>query len=143
MPSDYFLFLDKRDEICPTNPNYCMNKNSACDGRNNLCKDVCSNSPKDFPYFNKCSHSNNFRFCGRRQGAKYQNNQCFNVKSKVKGYKCLNRLDISENIIKSVRIFGNSKRKNLFEILETNKVPFIYHKLGWWVQIFAISALSN
>ena len=145
-----WIFSKRWENICPTNPDYCMSMFSACDGRK-TCKDICSGPTENFPYFDKStkkclfsgsrlSYSSKYgdefqifsRFCGRRQGAKYQNNQCVAF-TKIKGYMCLNRGDINENIIKRVQIFGNAntKRKNLFEILQTNKVPFIYHEMGW------------
>ena len=130
-----WIFSKKSENTCPTNPDYCMTLYSACDGRK-TCKDICSGPTENFPYFNKsrkiCLDSAS-SYCGRRQGAKYQNNQCV-LNTKMKGYKCLNRGDINENIIKRVQIFGNAntKRKNLFEILQTNKVYSIHIlRTGW------------
>ena len=70
-------------------------------------------------------------YCGKREGAKYHNNQCFIVPPTVFGqktkraktsYTCLNRMDIAEERIRRTVTYNKniSSRNNFFEIFNEN-----------------------
>ena len=51
--------------------------------------------------------------CKHRPGAKYQNNQCVNVRKSRQEYACLNRMDIDEAEIKNSAVFTDSAAKRI------------------------------
>ena len=114
---------------CPSNPNYCMDRNPfgsvpACDGQQR-CEESCSGSIEKFPYHNNCNYRGRCFYCGKRDGAKFHNFQCSChrdlFESKL-SYSCLNRVDIAEERIRESVIYDSkiSNRKNLFEIFKAN-----------------------
>ena len=123
--------------VCPTNPSNCIHLSSSCDGRiNSLCKEsYCSGRIEDYPFYNVSSRrcvrnrNGNIRdFCGKRPGATYHNNQCFRyLSSDSLQYRCLNRMDISENIIRQTVIYKPEVdfRLNLFALFESNDTHII------------------
>ena len=62
-----------------------------------------------------------YRKCGKRNGAKYQNNQCYDsvlstLRSKTQSFQCLNRKDIDEKVLAKSAIFHTAdKRLDLFQ----------------------------
>ena len=70
--------------------------------------------------FSDCGREE-YRKCGRRNGAKYQNNQCYassygTFRSKIQKFQCLNRKDIDEKVLAKSAIFHTAdKRLDLFQ----------------------------
>ena len=116
-------------EICPSNPEACMNDYYGCDGRQS-CEAYCAGPLENFPYYDQTDQTcvNEYAFCGNRSEAKYQHHQCFGrygqlaAAATVIGYQCLNRKDITENTIRSSANYNSfvSTRKNLFQYFKAN-----------------------
>ena len=123
--------------VCPSNPSNCNFFRNSCDGRMNpLCKEnYCSGRIEDYPFYDissrrciKDQDGDSFEFCGKRPGATYHNNQCFEkVSSESLQYNCLNRMDISENVIRQTSIYKPQvdPRLNLFALFESNDTHII------------------
>lgn len=122
-----------RRHVCPSNPAICFFINNSCDGRlNPLCKEnYCGGNIEDYPFYNissrRCLVENQFgnslSFCRKREGAIFHNNQCsFKNKDTLLKYYCLNRMDISETVIRQTSIYKAKSfvRLNLFELFESN-----------------------
>ena len=127
-------YYDSYQDVCPSNPEACMNFQYGCDGRER-CEAFCTGPLENFPYYDQAAkncvdNSDTFRdefpYCGKRDKAKYDNHQCFKSQSdsvgNIIGFQCLNRKDISEN---TIRRSGNydkfvSSRKNLFQYFKAN-----------------------
>ena len=79
------------------------------------CREHCSSEKLKLPFFGDCGDY--FHFCGKRKGAKYQNNQCYNLLiralSKTQTFLCLNRNDIDEAVLAKSAIFEDEVKKRL------------------------------
>ena len=67
--------------------------------------------------FSDCG-GEDYRKCGKRNGAKYQNNQCYHPSlcNKLKVFRCLNRNDIDEKVLAKSTIFHTAdKRLDFFQ----------------------------
>jgi hypothetical protein len=67
--------------------------------------------------FSDCG-GEDYRKCGKRNGAKYQNNQCYHPSlcNKLKVFRCLNRKDIDEKVLAKSTIFHTAdKRLDFFQ----------------------------
>ena len=119
-------------EICPSNPEGCMDLESGCDGRER-CEAFCAGPLEDFPYYNQTArtclgdYGLIYPYCGKRDEAKYHNHQCISYFDTARawleiGYYCLNRNDVSENTIRNTMNYNNfvSARKNLFPYFKDN-----------------------
>ena len=118
-------------DICPSNPEACMDVTKGCDGRER-CEAFCTGPLENFPYYNQtaqtCQYNTSYYpYCGKRDEAKYHNHQCISNydtydASEMIRYKCLNRKDVSENFIRSSVNYNNfvSARKNLFQYFKAN-----------------------
>ena len=117
--------------VCPTNPNNCFHKGNSCDGRiNPICDEsYCSGKIEDYPLYNVATGRCDSRdFCGKRPGAAFHNNQCFRKSSSASlQYLCLNRMDISENVIRQTSIYKPQVkiRLNLFALFKSNDTHVI------------------
>ena len=68
--------------------------------------------------FSDCGEDREYRKCGKRNGAKYQNNQCYHTSlcNKLKVFRCLNRNDIDEKVLAKSTIFHTAdKRLDFFQ----------------------------
>ena len=101
-------FYTSQQSICPSNPEACMDLLSGCDGRER-CEAFCTGPLENFPYYNQKTKKcvNDYAYCGQIYEAKYHNHQCFTLSrnhltyTTMNSYRCLNRKDISENIIRN------------------------------------------
>ena len=72
--------IDYKD-ICPSNPEACMDFEYGCDGRER-CEAFCAGPIENFPYYNQtdkmCLDEDGYEFpyCGERDEEKYHNHQC-------------------------------------------------------------------
>jgi len=130
--------------VCPSNPSNCIYEDNSCDGRiNPLCKEnYCSGRIEDYLFYDassrRCIKSKSgfsLDFCGKRSGATYHNNQCFE-KSEYSAslqYYCLNRMDITENVIRQTSIYKPQVdfRLNLFALFdESNDTHIICENIS-------------
>ena len=121
-PVDYYS--------CPSNPSFCKNLQTTCDGRiDPNCKDDCAGPIENTVFYDKVNKHCQFEYsyCGERNNAKFKNNQCFSTKSDIlslyhinkNDYLCLNRNDKSESDVKETAIYTQSikltNRKNIFK----------------------------
>ena len=121
--------LYSNQEICPSNPEACMNDYYGCDGRQR-CEAFCTGPLENFPYYNQKTKKcvNDYAYCGQMDEAKYHNHQCFTLSrnhltyTTLNSYRCLNRKDISETVIRNSATYNNfvSTRKNLFQYFKAN-----------------------
>ena len=122
------ICIDSNDIICPDNPGYCVNANRACDGRKeNACE--CSAPFKNSPFYkppDTCISNRLTLYCGEREGAKFQNRQCYRPDDNHEYYQCLNRKDIGEDVLRTKPIFDSEKqvsnRKNYFQLFEKSNI---------------------
>ena len=128
-------FCDRRHVICPDNPEYCFDPmlgvDHACDGRK---KTACEcSAPFETSLFyesqDTCISSRfgaKFIYCGEREGAKFQNRQCYSPDNNHEYYQCLNRRDIDEEVLRTKPIFDSekqvSKRKNYFQLSANSNI---------------------
>ena len=120
------ICIDSNDIICPDNPGYCVNANRACDGRKeNACE--CSAPFKNSPFYeppDACISDR--KYCGEREGAKFQNRQCYRPDDNHEYYQCLNRKDIGEDVLRTKPTFDSEKqvsnRKNYFQLLANSNI---------------------
>ena len=124
-------YYDSYQDVCPSNPEACMNFQYGCDGRER-CEAFCRGPLENFPYYNQtaqtCQYNTSYYpYCGKRDEAKYHNHQCISNydtydASEMIRYKCLNRKDVSENFVRSIVNYNRfvSTRKNLFQYFKAN-----------------------
>ena len=100
------------ERVCPNNPGYCVDVDDACDGRKeNACE--CSAPFKNSPFYKSpdtCISNRLTLYCGEREGAKFQNRQCYRPDDNHEYYQCLNRKDIGENVLRTKPIFDSEKQ---------------------------------
>ena len=120
--------LYSSQEICPSNPEACMNDYYGCDGRQR-CEAFCTGPLENFPYYNQKTKKcvNDYAYCGQMDEAKYHNHQCFGENfnadiSSMIHYQCLNRYDVNENTIRKSVNYNRfvSARQNLFPYFKAN-----------------------
>ena len=95
------------------------NAHFTCRPNNYLCVECREHCYSEKLPFSDCGGP--YRKCGKRNGAKYQNNQCYGslastMKSKTQKFQCLNRNDIDEKVLaKSTIFYTADKRFDLFQ----------------------------
>ena len=120
-------------KLCPDNK-YCLDSRTdirdVCDGRKETACG-CSAPFETSPLYKSPTtcivqfSGDNF-YCGEREGAKYQNRQCYRPDSNHEYYQCLNRKDIDEDVLRTKPIFDSEKqvsnRKNYFQLFENSNI---------------------
>ena len=95
------------------------NAHFTCRPNDNLCVKYREHCYGEKLPFSDCGGGH--RKCGKRNGAKYQNNQCYDssfgtYKSKTQRFQCLNRKDIDEKVLAKSAIFHTAdERFDLFQ----------------------------
>ena len=95
------------------------NAHFTCRPNDYLCVEYREHCSSEKLPFSDCGRES--RKCGKRNGAKYQNNQCYGsssstLYSKTQKFQCLNRKDIDEKVLAKSAIFQTAdKRLDLFQ----------------------------